>query len=71
MTRFPSAPMTSHSIRFQSVTLEIQPWHHPAGRDYWRAYWHDPSTGKRQAITRATLKAAKGKDEASAWFAIR
>ncbi len=51
--------MASHRIKFQSVALEVQPWKHPSGRDYWRAYYHHPTTGKRLSITRAKLADAK------------
>lgn len=51
--------MASHSVQFQSVTLEIQPWSHPSGREYWRCYYYHPGSGRRMAITRATLPAAK------------
>lgn len=49
--------MTSHKVKFQSVTLEIQPWKHPSGREYWRAYFYE--NGRRKTITRATLADAK------------
>lgn len=49
------------TVKFQSVTLEIQPWKHPSGRDYFRAIYHT-AAGKRMFLTRSTL--AKAKDAA-------
>lgn len=53
--------MASHTVKFQSVSIEVRPWRHPGGRDYFRAVYHT-ADGKRHAITRATL--AKAKDAA-------
>lgn len=49
--------MATHKVKFQSVTLEILPWKHPSGRDYWRSTFYE--NGKRKTITRATLEDAK------------
>ncbi len=53
--------MASHTVKFQSVTIDVKPWKHPSGRDYFRAVYH-AANGSRQTITRNTL--AKAKDAA-------
>jgi integrase len=44
------------TVKYRSVTINIHPWKHPSGREYWRF-----KAGDKQ-ITRATLD--KAKDEA-------
>lgn len=55
----------THTIKFQSVTLDVRPWRHPSGRDYWRAAYHD-AAGRRKFITRSTLAEAKSAAHAKA-----
>lgn len=47
----------SQKVRVGSVTLNVTPWRHPSGREYWRFYWYD-SNGKRKFGTRASKKDA-------------
>lgn len=53
-----STPATSHPVTFQAVTLVVEPWKHPSGRDYWRARYKDHN-GRDCSITRNTLAKAK------------
>ena len=43
----------SHKVRVGSVTIQVTPWRHPSGRNYWRFWWYD-TEGKRKCGTRAS-----------------
>jgi integrase len=42
------------NIRVGSVQVQIYPWTHPKGHDYWRWDYVDPKTGGRRQVTSAT-----------------
>ena len=50
--------MASHRVKFGNVTIEVKPWRHPSGRNYFRFRYYDQK-GSRQTVTRAELAEAK------------
>lgn len=46
--------MPRRSIQVGAVRVEIYPWRHPSGRDYWR--WDYEAGGKRKQLTGATVE---------------
>lgn len=42
------------TMKLGAVSVEIYPWRHPSGRDYWRWDGIDPESGRRKQITGAT-----------------
>ena len=49
--------MTSHTVKFGSVSLTLSPWKHASGEMHWRAPYYE--NGKRKHLTRAKLADAK------------
>ncbi|MCW1921285.1 hypothetical protein OKA05_01900 [Luteolibacter arcticus] len=49
------------SLKVGRITVEIYPWQHPTGRDYWRWDFTDPDTSKRRQLTASTPEKLKEK----------
>jgi hypothetical protein len=49
------------TLKVGKFSVEIYPWRHPAGHDYWRWDHIDPHTGSRRQMTAATPERLVGK----------